>query len=54
MRGPTGEHVNLEGAILSVGESAAGYRLLKVREYSAVFSRSGESVEIELGRRLPQ
>ena len=51
MQGPSGARVNLEGAILAVGESADGYRLLEVREYSAVFSRGKEKIEIELGRR---
>ncbi len=54
MRGPSGTRVNLEGTILGVGESMDGYRLLEVREYSAVFDRSGANIEIEVGRRPPQ
>ena len=50
MLAPSGPRVDLEGAILMVGESAGGYRLLEVREHSAVFSRNGATVEIELSR----
>lgn len=54
MRGPSGDRVNLDGEILGIGDSADGYRLLEVREYSAVFSRKGAAVELELGREQTQ
>ena len=50
MQAPSGARVDLEGVILTVGESAGGYRLIEVREQSAVFSRNGATVEIELSR----
>ena len=48
MRGPSGGQVNLDGVIMSVGDSAEGYRLIEVREYSAVFARKGGTVELEV------
>ena len=50
MRGPSGGQVNLAGTIIGVGESAEGYRLVEVREFSAVFSKNGKTVELELAR----
>lgn len=54
MHWPSGARVDLEGAILDIGESAGGYRLIAVRERSAVFSKDGKTVEIELsGEKTP-
>jgi len=54
MHGPSGGQVNLGGTIIGIGESADGYRLVEVRDYSAVFSRNGATVELELVRERPQ
>jgi hypothetical protein len=54
MRGPSGGQANLDGTIIGVGESAAGYRLVEVREFSAVFSRNGATVELEVARERPE
>ena len=54
MRGPSGARVDLEGVILSVGDTIDGYRLLEVRDYSAVFSKDGAAVELNLGQWHPQ
>ena len=35
---------NLGGIVLKLGEETHGYRLLEVREWTAVFSRDGERV----------
>ncbi len=52
MRGPSGAHADLEGVILGIGDSAGGYRLLEVREYSAVFAKGGAKLELEIGEGL--
>ncbi len=41
-----GEHsfANLGGVVLKLGEETHGYRLLEVREWTAVFSVDGERV----------
>jgi hypothetical protein len=54
MRGPSGGQVNLDGVIMSVGDSAEGYRLVEVRDYSAVFARKGGTVELEVSREQAQ
>jgi hypothetical protein len=54
MRGPSGDQVNLGGVIMSIGESAEGYRLVEVRDYSAVFARKGGTVELEVSREQVQ
>jgi hypothetical protein len=43
--------VNLGGTILGIGDSADGFRLVEVRERSAVFVRDGNRVELPLGRK---
>jgi len=40
--------VNFGGVILTIGESANGYRLLSVKEDGATFSRDGEKVVFSL------
>jgi len=40
--------VNLDGAILALGDSAEGYRLVEVRDYSAVFVKDGVRRELAL------
>ena len=54
MRGPSGGQVNLDGVIMSVGDSAEGYRLVEVRDHSAVFARKGGTVELEVSREQAQ
>jgi hypothetical protein len=54
MRGPSGGQVNLDGVIMGIGDSAEGYRLVEVREYSAVFARKGGTVELEVSREQAQ
>ena len=54
MRGPSGDQVNLDGVILSIGESAEGYRLVEVREFSALFARKGGAIELEVSREQAQ
>ena len=54
MHGPSGGQVNLDGVIMSIGDSAEGYRLVEVREYSAVFARKGGTVELEISREQAQ
>ena len=41
--------VNLGGTILGIGDSVDGFRLVEVRERSAVFVRDGNRVELPLG-----
>lgn len=41
--------VNLGGSILGIGDSIGGYRLVEVRENSAIFARDGKRVELALG-----
>ena len=48
MRGPSGAHADLDGAILGIGDSANGYRLLQVREYSAVFAKGSAILELQI------
>ena len=43
--------VNLGGTILGLGESVNGFRLVEVRERSAVFEREGQRYERGLGRK---
>lgn len=43
--------VNLGGTILGIGDSVDGFRLVEVRERSAVFVRDGNRVELPLGRK---
>lgn len=43
--------VNLGGTILGIGDSVDGFRLVEVRERSAVFSRDGNRLELPLGRK---
>lgn len=43
--------VNLGGTILGIGESVDGFRLIEVRERSAVFEREGKRYERGLGRK---
>jgi hypothetical protein len=43
--------VNLGGTILGIGDSDDGFRLVEVRERSAVFVRDGNRVELPLGRK---
>jgi hypothetical protein len=54
MRGPSGDQVNLDGVIMSIGDSAEGYRLVEVRDYSAVFARKSGTVELEVSREQAQ
>ena len=54
MRSPSGGQVNLDGVIMSIGDSADGYRLVEVRDYSAVFARKGGTVELEVSREQAQ
>ena len=54
MRSPSGDRVNLDGVILGVGDSAEGYRLVEVREYSAVFARRNGAIELEVSREQAQ
>lgn len=49
MHGPSGASADLSGVILGIGDSAGGYRLLEVREYSAVFVQGGAKIELEVG-----
>ena len=49
MRTDTGGRADLDGAILGIGDSAAGYRLLEVRDHSAVFAKAGRKLVIEVG-----
>ncbi len=37
---------NLGGTVLKLGEETHGYRLLEVREWTAVFSKDGERVRL--------
>ena len=48
MRGASGAHADLDGVILGIGDSAHGYRLLQVREYSAVFAKDGANLELKI------
>ena len=43
--------VNLGGTILGIGDNVEGFRLVEVRERSAVFARGGNRVELALGRK---
>ncbi len=43
--------VNLGGTILGIGDSVDGFRLVEVRERSAVFARDGNRVELALGHK---
>ncbi|MGP1677354.1 MAG: hypothetical protein ACTS6J_09375 [Burkholderiales bacterium] len=43
--------VNLGGTILGIGDNVDGFRLVEVRERSAVFARDGNRVELPLGRK---
>ena len=54
MRGPSGDRVNLDGTIMGIGDTAEGYRLVEVRDYSAVFARKGGTVELEVSREQAQ
>ena len=54
MRGPSGDQVNLDGVILSIGDSAEGYRLVEVREFSALFARKSGTIELEVSREQAQ
>jgi hypothetical protein len=49
MRSPSGASANLDGAIIGIGDSANGYRLLEVREHGAVFAKGGTKFELEVG-----
>jgi hypothetical protein len=54
MRSPSGDRANLDGVILGIGDSAEGYRLVEVREYSAVFARKGGTIELDVSREQAQ
>ena len=54
MHGPSGASADLEGVILGIGDSSGGYRLLEVREYSAVFAQGGAKIELEVGESQKQ
>lgn len=41
MRWPDGSMVNLEGRLVTLGEDIDGFRLIEVRERSAVFVKNG-------------
>ena len=40
--------------ILGIGDSAEGYRLVEVREFSALFARKGGAIELEVSREQSQ
>ncbi len=42
--------VNIGGKILAVGESVAGYQLIKVEERSAVLSKDGVQIKLMLDK----
>ena len=46
--GRSGRLANLGGEILSIGESANGYRLVSVRPFEATFEHDGKMITIEV------
>ncbi len=48
-----GGFANLGGVILGIGEQTNGYRLVDVREFSAVFERGGQRLTLTMKREEP-
>ena len=50
MRSPQGSMVNLDGDLVEIGEEYKEFRLIAVRESTAIFEREGSRYSISLDK----